>query len=367
MSNKITDEQILAAFDEHQDRTKAAESLNCSYDFYRKRLKKVLYVPPAEQEGFSVIETNTFENADGEARFSWVRRRKDKEEQENALRAFVDGLTAKIKPVKPNIEIPKTTLDKLVQYTISDMHIGEAIERLDGTKYEIEDAVDIVDNFVDYSIATTPKYKYALFANAGDWTHWDGHIKQTRRNKHPLEGSCSLEKLAYESARLSVRSISKLLNHHEIVYVSWSSGNHDDELSTNARAWLKVYYENEPRVVILESTHYFSHLRFGKSLLVFTHGHMAKRDGQLAAKIVREFRSIYSELEYIYIHTGHYHTYKEDFSNNLAWLIQHPTLGEKGDYAKFLALDGDRMAVNNIYDKEHGKVNDNFVKFKMIG
>jgi hypothetical protein len=354
MSNKITDEQILAAFDEHQDRTKAAESLNCSYDFYRKRLKKLLSIEPAEREGFSVTRTTTLEDENGNIKLEWVRRDKDKEEQENALRAFVDGLKAEIKPVKPITPPAQKPAHLLNQYTITDYHLGMmATESESGTDWDIEKAEELLVNWFNVAINQAPDAHTAIFANLGDAMQWEGMTAKTPTHGNILDASTRYGVLTDVYIRSIRKIISLLLQKHNQVHIIMCPGNHDPSAPNIHSKWLNVLYENEPRVTVDTSDSLYFAYEFGANSFFYHHGHR-RNLRNVAETWVTKFREIYGRTKFSYGNTGHLHNENVRRDTGVK-ITQHPTLAPHDAHSAGGGYDEERLAKVTTFHREFGQ------------
>jgi hypothetical protein len=361
----ITDEQILAAFDEHKDRGEAAKSLDISYDLYRKRLKKLNSTMPVEREGFSITRTTTLEDQDGNARLEWVRRDKDKAEQETAYRAFVDALKEEITPAKP-IEVPARKPEHLLnQYTITDFHLGMmAWKEESGTNWNLKKAEDLLVKWFQTAINCSPDSHTAVFAQLGDFLHWDGLEAVTPQHKHVLDADTRFQKLIRVAIAVIRRVIELLLMKHNHVHIIHCTGNHDQATAGIFREMLAVLYEKEPRISVDTSPDVYYSYRHGKVSLFYHHGHK-RNPANVSEVFAGKFRELYGNTEFSYAHLGHKHSsvIKED---NLMLVEQHPTLAAADAYSSHGGWLSKRAAKVITYHKQYGKVGELVLTPEMV-
>ena len=89
----------------------------------------------------------------------------------------------------------------------------------------------------------------------------------------------------------------------EVVYVA---GNHDEFVGWHMVNWLKMYFRNEPRVIIDDSPKYRKYVTYGTSAMMFNHGDTIK-PAKLAGIFPMEFKEGWSMYDNFYIFTGDKH------------------------------------------------------------
>lgn len=108
--------------------------------------------------------------------------------------------------------------------------------------------------------------------------------------------------------------ISMLLSHAEAVEVVYVAGNHDEFVGWHMVNWLKMYFRDEPRVVIDDSPKYRKYVSYGRSAMMFNHGDAIK-PAKLAGIFPMEFKDGWSFCENYYIFTGDkHHEVSHDFN-----------------------------------------------------
>lgn len=111
-----------------------------------------------------------------------------------------------------------------------------------------------------------------------------------------------------------ISMISMLLKYGEEVNVVYVAGNHDEFVGWHLVNWLKMYFRNEPRVVIEDSPKYRKYVNYGVTAMMFNHGDAIK-PAKLAAIFPIEHKNTWSAHNHFYIFTGDkHHEVSHDFN-----------------------------------------------------
>jgi len=100
--------------------------------------------------------------------------------------------------------------------------------------------------------------------------------------------------------------ISMLLSHAQQVEVIYVAGNHDEFVGWHMVNWLKMFFRDEPRVIIDDSPKYRKYVSYGDSAMMFNHGDAIK-PAKLAGIFPMEFKDSWSGHNNYYIFTGDKH------------------------------------------------------------
>ena len=96
------------------------------------------------------------------------------------------------------------------------------------------------------------------------------------------------------------------LEKHEIVTVLNVRGNHDSDPALWLNEAMKMYFENEPRVIIPDNYSKFTHLEFGNSLIVLHHGDKINPQ-RIYESVTRRLSVEWGRSKYRYGWLGHLH------------------------------------------------------------
>ena len=314
----------------------------------------------------SVTGKSTLKDGDGNILLEWVKTNKTEEDKLIALREAIDTLKEEIKPTKSSVYIPKELNSNLCnQYTLTDYHLGMmAWSEETGDDWDLKIAEDTLVKFFELAIEQSPKAETAIFAQIGDFLHWDGLDAVTPANKHVLDADTRFTKLVRVAIRVIRRIISMLLDKYKNVHLIMAEGNHDPASSVWLREVLHSFYENEPRLTIDTNPDPYYCYVFGSVCCFYHHAHkrgIKNIDNVFVGKYKKEF----GNSKYVYGHTGHMH-HELKLETNLMVLEQHRTLASKDAYASRGGYLSGRDAKVITYHKDFGEVGRNTININMI-
>ena len=323
-------------------------------------------VKPAP-DGFNVKGTSTLYGDDGEVKIQWVKTQQDtgltQELVDEALRAMSDEIP-RSKPIAP----PPTPLNRDLcnQFTVTDYHLGMNAwppETL-GDSWDVHIAEQTLAKWFDAAVALAPPAETAVFAQLGDFLHWDGKLPLTPESRHVLDADTRQDKMVEVSIRALRRAIRTLLETHQNVHVIMAEGNHDPASSVWLRQWFNVLYEDEPRVTVDTSPNPYYAYQFGNTSLFYHHGHK-RTPKQVAEVFAAQFREIYGATKHSYAHLGHKH-FDEAVEAPLMMVEQHRTLAPNDAYAARGGWLSGRDAKVITYHRAYGQVGKQYISPDML-
>ena len=233
-----------------------------------------------------------------------------------------------------------------------------------GANWDMDIAERTLISFFEQAIAQSPMAAKAVFAQIGDFMHWDGLEAVTPSNKHVLDADTRFTKVVRLTIRLIRRVIGMLLQKYPVVTVIMAEGNHDPASSVWLREMLSEFYRDEPRLKIETNPDPYYCTIWGKCCLFYHHGH--KRNlKNIDTVFVSKFKKEYGESEYVYAHLGHLH-HQVVNETNLMILEQHRTLAAKDAYASRGGYMSGRDSKVITYHKDFGEVARSTISIDMI-
>lgn len=375
-----TDKQakIIRAVMQHGSHTKAAKALGHNRRYIDKtiatlkqRAAKQGHSPDHDMarpvpDGFACKGVSTYYDEDGNVKGQWVKSQQNAERQAEMLREALSAMAEDIPKAKP-ITPPKHTLDDLLnQYTITDYHLGMlAWEAETGEDWDTDIAEGLLVNWFGSAVKSAPDADVGIFAQLGDFMHWDGLDAVTPASGHILDADTRFQKVVRVAIRAIRRIIQMLLNKHRWVYVIMAEGNHDPASSIWLRELLTALYEDEPRVKIDDSADVYYCYEHGDTSLFYHHGHKRKPTN-IDDVFVAKFRDVFGRTKHSYAHMGHMH-HVDIKETNLMIVEQHRTLASKDAYASRGGWMAGRDAKVITYSKTHGEVGRITISPEMVG
>jgi hypothetical protein len=285
----------------------------------------------------------------------WYKTSEDKEKTHQALIAAVNALSKEVEPCSTVRKPPRVFDDLLSCYVLTDYHLGMlAWHKEGGADWDLTIAKGQLYRWIDEAIAITPNSKRAVFAQLGDFLHFDGLVAMTPTSGNILDADSRFPKIV-EAAVCTLRHVvNRLLQKHEQVHVLMAEGNHDLASSVWLRVLFAQLYADNPRVTIDRSSTPYYCVEHGKTSLFFHHGHMRKPD-QIAEVMAAKFREVIGRTKYSYAHMGHQHHAKL-IETPLMIVEQHQTLAAKDAHSSRHGYHADRSAQVITYHADRGEV-----------
>ena len=311
------------------------------------------YVP----DGFAVKGTSTMIDAEGNEKIRWVKTSIDNERlevlMEQAREAFCSELPKAIPSESPDVSFDDNTL---AMYPVFDLHIGAMAHKHEcGENYDTATAEKVMNGFFDYAVDKAPNSKNAVLVLGGDFLHYDSLEAKTPASGHILDSDSRYAKIVYVAIRSVRRAISRMMEKHKVIDIKVISGNHDEAGMVWLRAALAAFYEDEPRVNVDVSPAAMMMTSFGATLIGYTHGHQMRKADTRLTVMATDFRKIFGQSEYVYTHSGHWHSQKIT-ETNLGIDEVHGQLGSPDAYSANGGWRSQRQAAVIIYHKEFGEV-----------
>ena len=307
-------------------------------------------------EGFTVKGTSTMYDDEGNVKLQWVKTSQAAEQMQEAMEAAMQGFRDELPKAFP---IPESRIsynsDLLNQFTITDFHLGmKAWAKECGDDWDTDIAEALLVSWFAEAIRLSPNAATAILANIADFMHWDGVDAVTPASKHILDADTRFQRLIRVAIRVLRKVIAMLLEKHENVHIIMAEGNHDPASSMWLREWFDVLYEDEPRVTVDTSARPYYFYEFGKTLLLYHHGHKRKI-ANIDTVFAGLFRKEFGRSEFAYAHMGHLHSVDVK-ETNLMIIEQHRTLAAPDAYASRGGWISGRDAKVITYHKDFGEV-----------
>lgn len=376
VAQKHTDEELVAAVEEHGSQDKAAKALGINRRTMQRRLAKMKQrgAHPVENsdhvrvwDDFKVARRSQYYDAEGNPANKWIITTPDREAQAEAMEAAIKALAQDIPNYEPTATPEKhDNDDKLCNlYTLTDAHIGAlAWHKEGGEDWDLRIQEDTLVGCFRMMIEKSPKAEKCVINQCGDWLHFDGLDAVTPTSGNLLDADGRFGKVVETSIRILRRVVKIALANHRKVVLVCAEGNHDLASSVWLRKLFVALYEDEPRLEVIDSElPYYVH-KHGKTMLAFHHGHLAK-NANLPLLFASEFSDIWGKTKKRYCHTGHRH-HLETKEHSGMTVTQHPTLAARDAHASRHGYSSDRHAISITYHVDHGMVGSNSVTPEML-
>ncbi|MGF9567413.1 oxidoreductase [Neorhizobium sp. JUb45] len=303
--------------------------------------------------GHTVKGVSALVDAEGRTIQQWVKTRNDGQDQASALAAAVEAFKDEIPRAAPTAVPEHTIADLLNQYTITDHHLGALAwnEETGAGDYDLRIGEQLVIDWFAAAIAQSPPAERAVFAQLGDFLHYDSFKSVTPEHQHQLDSDSRYPKMVRAAIRIVRAVIAMLLRKHKYLDVVMCDANHDPAGEVWLREMLAAFYDQEPRVKVDTNPGTYSVIEHGDVSLFYHHGHR-RGTKNVDSILVGKFRKIYGRTQFSYAHTGHKHS-DELRTTDLMKVEQHETLAAPDAYGSNW-LSG-RSAKVITYHKDFGE------------
>ena len=279
---------------------------------------------PPETHVLGKITVNR--DADGRIIQDWTRYEPDKLAQDAAQKAALEGFKDQI-PKAPLAQPPAHSMSHMLsQYTVTDAHLGALAWNAEtgAGDYDLAIGEKLLVDWFGAAIATAPPSQKAVFAQLGDFLHYDSFKSITPEHGHHLDADSRYPKMVRAAIRVVRRVTAMLLEKHAEVHLIMSDANHDPVGGTWLREMFSVLYEEEPRLTVDTSPGTYNVFEHGDVSLFYHHGHRRGMKN-VDSMAVGRFRQIYGRTRFSYVHVGHKHA-DELKTTDLMKVEQHETL-----------------------------------------
>ncbi len=361
-----SDKRIIEAVISQGSHRKAAKHLTMSsrtVDRCVARVKKLgekqgyspehgLFHPSPEHipmSGYSHIRRDAEGNMLG-----WDKYKADDAKLLELLQETVEALKEDL-PVAPRTKLitKNQQADLLNLYVVTDYHLGMlSWAEETGADWDMDIAEDLLIQWFTKAIARSPDASEAIFAQLGDFLHFDSLDAVTPEHGNILDADTRFQKLVRVAIRVIRRVIAMLLEKYPKVIVLMAEGNHDPASSIWLRELFAAHYDNEPRVVVDVSVDPYYCYEFGYTSLFFHHGHKRKVSN-IDTVFASKYREIFGRTKHSYAHMGHRHSIDMK-ETNLMVVEQHRTLAAADAYAARGGWMSGRDASVITYHRQYG-------------
>jgi len=313
--------QVLEAYIEHGTAAKAAAVCDTDGATVTKIKKRVETLAASKgvmteydmsskvAPGFSLNNGYSLLTKTPEGEPIWLKAGKDKQQQQQALMNFADGLAEDIKPYKPG---PKPKMKKVDSELLSAIFIGDAHYGMNAygretkhSDYDTQLAYENMCRAIDDLVDRSPPSEIGLLVDVGDYTHSNSSHNETF-NGTPLDVDTRHGRVLDVASEGMSYAIEKMLTKFPKVVVVIVQGNHNPDVALAMSRIAAAYFRNEPRVKVLDTNGFFHYIEWGDWLMGFNHGDKIKPE-KLVSVMARDMADAWGRCSCRMWALGHFH------------------------------------------------------------
>ena len=217
-----------------------------------------------------------------------------------------------LSPVVPKIKRKRPDDRKdlhLLEISAFDLHLGKIGIKED--KYSLDIAQERLLSAIDHLLYRAQGYYIdkILFIVGHDLLNSDKDwpVPSTTRGTPQFNSDYHID--MYRAARKLMIKAIDILSEVADVHVMVIPGNHDRESVMHLGDTLELYYGNNENVKVDNNDCLMKALPYGNNLIISDHGDGPKTN-DLPGIISQRFKNLWSDVDYVEVHRGHYHTNK---------------------------------------------------------
>ena len=197
----------------------------------------------------------------------------------------------------------------LLEISAFDLHLGKIGIKED--KYSLDIAQERLLSAIDHLLYRAQGYYidkilfivgHDLFNSDKDWP-----VPSTTRGTPQFNSDYHID--MYRAARKLMIKAIDILSEVADVHVMVIPGNHDRESVMHLGDTLELYYEKNKNVKVDNKDCLMKAIPYGNNLIISDHGDGPKTN-DLPGIISQRFKNLWSNVDYVEVHRGHYHTNK---------------------------------------------------------
>lgn len=242
----------------------------------------------------------------------------------------------------------------MLEINICDLHLGKlAFEQTSEDTYNIQIAkkrfLDLIN--IEYSRAKEQKVEKILFVWSNDFFNTDGITDSTTRGT-PQQTGTPWQSLFLEGCSMLVDAV-ELLSTVAPVESFYIASNHSRQVDFFALCYLHAWFNNNENVKIITNQKTRYYVRYGVSLIGFSHSYYEKKP-TLTHLMSVECPEDWAETSYREFHLAHYHSEKVEEVGGVIYRWLPSVCGTDNYHYESGYLGAVKRSYSFLYDKFTG-------------
>ena len=262
------------------------------------------HVPQGEQ----VIGRSVF-TTDDEGNPIWLKTKASIEKQQEAFRAYIEGLTSEIKPL-PKVKTPKGKFseDLMSVICIGDAHIGMYAFKPETkhSDFNVNIAARGLRDAIDDLVSRCPPSETGMLVDVGDFMHANSSHGTTYAGT-PLDNDSRYSRVLEIAGEVMQYAVTQMLKNFKRVICVIAKGNHNPDAAVAVQQITNAYFHKNKRVEVLKTFGFFHYVEWKGHLIGVNHGDKIKPQ-KLVNVMARDMPEAWGRCtgSRMWL-TGHYH------------------------------------------------------------
>lgn len=293
----------------------------------------------------------------GEPVAQWIKTDKGKQNADALRWAAIEGLIRQNLHPMAAIPAPTTVREDICNVIVfGDPHFGMLAQAREtgAANWDMKIAQRVMLDAIDLLFTRLPVAGSCILINIGDYFHFQDPSQLTPRGKNKLDGDGRLAYMAELGVWLSIELTKRCAQIYGTVEKYNVGGNHDPEAARWMNIAERIYFRDNPRVIVADNAADHLYTVFGKNLLGMYHGHETPI-GKLAGVMANDRRAEWGVASFCRWITGHHHKYWADTFEEVL-VEKFPTLAPLDVYAAGHGYRSERSLNAIVLHATHGEI-----------
>lgn len=291
---------------------KAADLLGQNHRTIERTVTRLEHRKQKQDAGISALY-----GEGGGIKQEWI---KGKHKNEDQLLEKVNSIVAalKIPKFKPSKRPKPLSADLLNAYIFGDPHLDMLAWMPEtGADWDLDIAEQHHISAMTDMIDRSPKCDTAILATMGDLFHRDSLKAITPNGGNLVDVDGRLARSWERGITMLRAMIDKMKKKYQTIYYVCLRGNHSPTLELVLASVIKIAYEDDPQVVVLDNIAKEIPFSFEDNFLLFVHGD-GLNDQKKAGLVTSRYRKEHGQAKFSHVLSGHlHHAYQKELNGVL--------------------------------------------------
>jgi len=259
--------------------------------------------------GFDLSNGYSLQTRTPDGDLIWLKAKPENDRKQAALEEFIEELKHQTPRREPIGKLKVSKLDDSILpcIFIGDSHYGMYASSTETrhSSYNSDIASELMLAAIEDLIERAPPAETIVICDVGDYTHSNSSHNQTFSGT-PVDVDTRLSRVLRVASRAMKTAVELALTKYAKVVLVVARGNHNPDMALAVQGICEAWFENEPRVDVLQTDGFFHYIEYGNWLLGINHGDKVKPD-RLPGIMARDMAKAWGRTTSRMWCLGHFH------------------------------------------------------------